>query len=145
MRTDDFSQSRKVYTHFRLIYRVMTSDFYAGNAQKTCGETAEVPFCADVRPRPNEDFEAVLCGKGEKSFEIALPRSEVEFAFFNFVQVPKDVNAQRVEAECFDGEHSVFPILFGDAWIVQLSRPNGAQLQNIIYLNIAWIFLVLAF
>jgi hypothetical protein len=74
----------------------------------------------------------VFCGEGEEGFKVALPRSEIELSPLDFVQVPKDVNAQRVETERLYGEHSVFPIFFGDTRIVQLPRTYRSQLQNIV-------------
>jgi hypothetical protein len=141
MGADDFGQGSKVQTDLCLVCRVVAPDFYVWDAQQTRGESSEVPLCADVWAGTDEHFEAVLGGEGEEGFEVALPRGEVELSPLDFVQVPKDVNAQRIQAQCLDGEHAVLPILPRDAWVVHLPRTDRPHLQNVVDLNIAWLFL----
>jgi hypothetical protein len=53
-----------------------------------------------------------------------LPRGEVELSALDFVQVPKDVNAERVQAQSLDGEQTMLPILPWNTWVVNLPRVN---------------------
>ena len=74
----------------------------------------------------------MLFAEFEKADEVALPRGEVELSALNFVQVPKDVNAERIEAQGLHGEQAVLPILPGNAWVVNLPRVNWCKLKNVI-------------
>jgi hypothetical protein len=47
------------------------------------------------------------------------------------VEIPEDVDAEGVEAQCFDGEQAMLPVLPGNACEVNFSSIYGGEIQNI--------------
>lgn len=52
------------------------------------------------------------------------------------MEIPENVDAERVEAQRFDCEQSVLPILPGDAGEMDLAGLDGREVEDVGYLHI---------
>ena len=87
--------------------------------QQPPGQTAHFPFGTNVGTGTHDDVHAVLLSQTAELSHVVVA-SPVELAFTLFVDVPEDVDAHGVHAQCFTHLDAVVPVSLGNARIVNL-------------------------
>ncbi len=98
---------------------VAAADLDVGNREEPGRQSAEVPFGAGVRARPDDDPEAGGLRLADERGHI-VPAGEVEAARLGFECVPENIRANGVEAHGARHEEPLPPVFPGDALEMQL-------------------------
>ena len=85
--------------------------------EQPCGQSAEVPFGADIRAGSDYSIESDLLGGLDEPPDVKSAR-EIKFALFRLVHVPADIGFYRVKARRLELFEPVLPIFGHDAEIV---------------------------
>ena len=83
-------------------------------------QTTHLPFGTNIGTRTQDDVHPVLLSQLNEGAKVVV-LGEVEHSFLLFMDVPENIKAQRVHAECLAHLDTMFPIGTGDARIMNLS------------------------
>ena len=89
--------------------------------EQPCGQSAEVPFGADIRAGSDYSIESDLLGGLDEPPDVKSAR-EIKFALFRLVHIPADIGLNRVKARRLELFEPVLPIFGHDAEIVHRAR-----------------------
>ena len=96
--------------------------------QQPPGQTAHLPLCADIGARAHDDVEPVLLSQTAELGHVVVA-SEVKDALLLLVDVPEDVDAHGIHAQCLAHLDAVFPVGTRNAGIVNLGRLHDERLS----------------
>ena len=107
------------------------TELYILFLQEPPGQTAHFPFGAYIGTRSYDDVHAVLLCQATELGNVFVP-CEVELTFFLFVQVPENVEADCVHAQCFARFDTLLPVGFGNTRIVDFGgfHHHGISVQE---------------
>ena len=99
--------------------RILLAKAYVLFLEQPPGQTAHLPFGTGVRTGAHDDVHAILLSQSAESSHVILTGEE-EVVHLRLVEVPEDVDAQRVHTEGLAHLYALFPVLARDAGIVHL-------------------------
>jgi hypothetical protein len=130
-RLDTGYQFLDVATHRRHVARIggrVSPQLDVRIAQQVGGETAQIPFGADVRPRTQQHPHPFGLAQPDEGLDIAVSAVEIEHASTGFVVIPHDVQADAVHSHRLGHPDPVLPILARNAGRVHLAAANLERL-----------------
>ena len=96
--------------------------------QEPPGQTAHFPFGAYIGTRTYDDVHAVLLCQATELGDVLIA-CKVELAFFLFVQVPENVEADGIHTQCLARLDALLPIGLGDTRIVDFGSFHHHRLS----------------
>lgn len=121
VRSDHLRQRCEVFFHLSFIEPVRLAHSQTLYAEESGGQSPEIPFRADIRPRPQQYLHIMLYRQFDKPHQISIICAEIEPPIPELVVIPHDVNAQWVEPHPLDHFDAVLPVLPRNARIVDFS------------------------
>ena len=105
----------------------LASDFDIFLFEQPPGQSAHIPFGADIRSRTHDDIHSVLLSQFTEFADIILS-FKIKFIHFLFVNVPEHIQTDGVHPHSLAHLDAMLPIFFGNSGIMDFCRPDNKGL-----------------